>query len=319
MAYRIDPGRPAAEELRRIAAEELDAALASLADPEREGLEKTVHGVRKRAKKLRALVRLVRPALGEEYRRANGAARDAAATLSAVRDAHAVLATFDALTAARADIVPVRGLRDVRAALAARAESAGDPGSAGARVEGAARLFAEMRQRVAEWPLEDDLRAVIAGAADYHGRGRRAFRRAVADPSEEALHEWRKRVKDGWYHAQLLRDLAPSVLVPRERTLHDLSDGLGDANDLAVLAQALRTEPDELGGAQAHEALIICERVREDLVARCRPLGARLYAEGRRDHRRRLRRYAGAYRAHGPERPVGEIGAIAAAEAGPQT
>lgn len=312
MAYRIDPSQPAGAELRRIAIEEIDAALRSLGDPEREGLEKTVHGVRKRCKRLRALVRMVRPALGGEYRRANALAREASAVLSPMRDAHAVLATFDDLVAARADVVPVRGLRDVRGGLAARAVAAEDAGAVAERLGRAAALLGELRDRVPDWPVGDGLRPVLAGAATYQAAGRAAFHHALEDPSEEALHEWRKRVKDGWHHAQLLRELAPSVFVPLEGALHSLSDALGDNNDLAVLDAALRAAPDELGGAQAHEALLISHAVREELVARCLPLGARIYADRRKAYERRLRGYAAAYRAHGPERPVGSIADVLA-------
>lgn len=316
MAYRIDPGRPADAELRRIALEELDAALRSLADPGREGLEETVHGVRKRCKKLRALIRLTRRSLGAEYGRANAAVRDASALLSPLRDAHAVLATFDVLVSSRADIVPVRGLRDVRAGLVARSAAAEDAGSVAERIAGATALLSGVRDRVPDWPL-GDMRAAIAGAADFRGRAREAFRRSLTDPSDDALHEWRKRVKDGWYHAQLLRALAPSVLAPEEEALHDLSDALGDNNDLAVLGEALEASPDELGGPQAHEALLITGAVREDLIARARSLGARVHAEDARAYRRRLRAYAKAYRRFGPERAVGEIGAIAGDGPGP--
>ena len=52
------------------------------------GSRATVHDVRKRCKKVRGLLRLVRPGLGPDYRRANADVRDAARELSSLRDAH---------------------------------------------------------------------------------------------------------------------------------------------------------------------------------------------------------------------------------------
>jgi hypothetical protein len=62
MAFVIDPTRPASAEINRILTEELESALRDLADPQRKGIEATVHSVRKNCKRIRALVRVVHPA-----------------------------------------------------------------------------------------------------------------------------------------------------------------------------------------------------------------------------------------------------------------
>jgi hypothetical protein len=141
----------------------------------------------------------------------------------------------------------------------------------------------------------------------FHGLARSAFRASLRNGSDEHIHEWRKRVKDGWYHTQLLNLLAPSALGPAEQALHDLADGLGDSNDLAVLRRALLDSPEELGGENAHEAVAVLDQVRRDLICRCNPLGARIYAEDAEAYARRLRRYAKGYRTFGPELLVGDI------------
>jgi hypothetical protein len=64
MSFRIDPDRPIRKNVRRLARHQLDRALADLAEPGALGLEETVHDVRKRCKKVRGLIRLVRPGLG---------------------------------------------------------------------------------------------------------------------------------------------------------------------------------------------------------------------------------------------------------------
>lgn len=316
MVYRIDPRKSPAAELRRIALDELDAALTSLADPDAAGLDRSVHAVRKSCKRLRSLARLVRPALGRRYAQVNDDLRQAAATLSPLRDAHAVLATFDEVLAARSDRVPAHGLDDVRAALAARADIEQDPRSVDARLGQAATFLQRLCDDVDHWQLSDDLRAAIDSVAVYHGLARTAFRQSLDDPTAERLHEWRKRVKDCWHHTQLLAALAPSALQPAERSLERLSDALGDNNDLAVLGRLLRESPDQFGSAQARDAAQIIQGVQDQLVRRCWPLGANVYAEDRKAYRRRLRRYEQTYRTFGRERRLGEIAVIFPAAGG---
>ena len=78
MSYRFDVDESAAAAVRRIADEQLGAARASLASAGGGDTASAVHDCRKRCKKLRGLVRLVRPALGKQYKAVNAALRDAA-------------------------------------------------------------------------------------------------------------------------------------------------------------------------------------------------------------------------------------------------
>ncbi len=85
MAYRIKKGDKSVQAgLRRIADEQIGRALGEIDDDDLDFAEK-VHQVRKRCKKLRGLIRLVRPAF-DDYSAENGAFRDAAQMLSGVRD-----------------------------------------------------------------------------------------------------------------------------------------------------------------------------------------------------------------------------------------
>ena len=78
----LDPGQPMKSEILRIAAERLDGAIEHLdrvvSDPEHADLETAVHEARKRCKAARGLARLVRPALGGDFRLFDRLVRDAA-------------------------------------------------------------------------------------------------------------------------------------------------------------------------------------------------------------------------------------------------
>jgi CHAD domain-containing protein len=70
-------------------------------------------------------------------------------------------------------------------------------------------------------------------------RARKAMQAAWAEPTDAAMHEWRKRVKYHWYHVRLLEEMNPEMMRPRAQAAHDLGDLLGDHHDLAVLEARL--------------------------------------------------------------------------------
>jgi hypothetical protein len=108
---------------------------------------------------------------------------------------------------------------------------------------------------------------------------------ASPQPQPEAVHEWRKRVKDLWYHLRLVRHSWPAAIKGPEKEAHALADLLGDHHDLTVLSAELADEGDEaLLGALA-------ERRQGELLADAIPLGRRLYAEKPKRFGRRLGSY----------------------------
>ena len=148
MGYAFDGDETVPDAVRRITDEQVERAVSALEQVEDNDLTATVHDCRKRAKKLRGLLRLVRPAMGEAYGPANEAFRDAGRELSAIRDAHATLATFHALVAASLDRLPEGGLGAVRSGLAAYADRASHAADRRPRAESAADLFRAGRRHV---------------------------------------------------------------------------------------------------------------------------------------------------------------------------
>jgi CHAD domain-containing protein len=272
MGYRFDRGDgDLGSTLRRIAGEELDAALARLtaAGPP---AATAVHEVRKHVKKLRALLRLVRPGF-VGFRDETSVLRDAGRSLSGLRDAEVRLATFDRLTARDR---PAH-LADLRARLAAERDAAV---AVPAATDTAAAALAAQRDRVRGWTLRGRDRALlIAGLADSRARACESMAEAQASRDIAALHDWRKRVKDGWYQARLLQPVWPAVMSPLADQAGLLAEDLGDHHDLAVLAGHLAALPaaDPLAPAAA-EAADLARAAMAVLEARIFPLGATLLA-----------------------------------------
>lgn len=314
MAYEFQIDESLSAGVRRVAHEQFDDALGLLEQPAEHGIETAVHRARKACKKVRGLVRLVRPAMGDDYHRANVAVRDAARELSSLRDAHALLATFDDLVAAHPTVLTARSARSVRSALAHRADAASrELTGSDQRLLRARHLLTAERDRVARWALSDDVDIVAGGVAKTYARGRALLAECLDEATDERLHQWRKRTKYSWYHVRLLRPCAPSVLGPLGARLHDLSDGLGDDHDLAVLGAQLTAAPDDFGGAAVvTETIGVLAGRRADLQRRSRSLGVRLYVEPPEAFAERVAGYWTVWRRHGTELAVGELADLAA-------
>jgi CHAD domain-containing protein len=279
-AYGLERDEPLPDEIARVARGRIDHALDELGGKTGSSPVDAVHEARKDMKKLRALLRLARGELGEPtFKRENACFRDAARELAGIRDADVMLETLASL-----DLPPGMGW-ELRKEIQARRVADGDAGreAAARRVEA---ILTEARKRVDEWPLERDSFAALAyGLERTYRRGRRDFKAVRAEPETAALHEWRKRVKDLWYHHRLLRSLWPPVMAAAGDEAHALSDRLGEDHDLAVLAHWAREHADP--GPELFDAV---ESRRAELQAAAVALGHRLYAEKPSAYVRRLGR-----------------------------
>ncbi|MBW2256559.1 MAG: CHAD domain-containing protein [Deltaproteobacteria bacterium] len=216
MTYQFGPDEPIAEGTRRIAREEIDGAIEALSWDDRDA---AVHDVRKRFKKLRALLRLAHDHSDKEVLRARVVAfRDAARTIAELRDSRVLLDAVEALAQETgADLPTLAATHEVLAArhgqLCIRHL---DDEEALARLEPPLRAF---RAEVDGWQLSARTFAEIAPRlARTHRKGRRAHRVAGGAPTLENLHQWRKRVKDLWYHATLLLGCRRRAGGPPRRT-----------------------------------------------------------------------------------------------------
>jgi CHAD domain-containing protein len=288
------------EGIARIAYGRIDRALDELRGKTSSSREEAVHEARKDMKKLRSLLRLVRDEIGDEiYRRENEAFREAARRLSGVRDADVMIETLDSLVERRDGEIPSRAAGGLRKALQEHREALDDDrgGRKTARKE-VIRALEEARERVEQWPLRTDGFEVLEpGLRRAYRRGQREYRAVLDDPSTENLHEWRKRVKDLWYHQTLLQCCWPELMDPLGDQAHELSDLLGLDHDVAVLREWAQAHPAAAGGTSGLEAFnAAAETRRAELQREAIALGGRLYAERPRAYAKRLASYWRAWR-----------------------
>lgn len=247
-----------------------------------------VHETRKDLKKMRSLLRLSRGGLPpKQYRRENARYRDAARLLSSTRDADVKLRTLAALRERYGDDVPsARGLQLLLQEEVERLASSNGNGLAAAMQEAAAAIeeggasVDALRIEKRGWKLLEP------GLVASYRRGKAGLDAVSDQVSDEAVHEWRKGVKDLWYHLRLLRDTWPEGLSGPIDQADTLSELLGDHHDLSVLAIVVREQEEE-----ARRLLALLERRQGELLVEAMPIGQRLYAENPQRYARRLRVY----------------------------
>jgi len=282
MAYEINPSSSPARELRRVAQEQAAKATGEL---ETLGLREAAHAARKRMKKIRALLRLFRPELGDLYRQENVRFRDAARTLAPVRDATTRLEALDALEGwAHERFVPVRrrleALREQVEREAVNAET----------IARAQQALATAQTAIPTWRLEQPPDGLPGGIDRTYRRGCDALDECRRSPEPKNLHEWRKRAKYHRYHCRLLEPIWEAPLEAREDEAHQLTDLLGEHHDLSELDAAIRAEQGSLSGV-GERLLARSAQRRSELEGSALRLGAKLYAEKPKAVLRRMRLY----------------------------
>jgi CHAD domain-containing protein len=295
MAYKFRPDESVRSGILRCSREQLDRALIELSEGVATDPVEAIHTARKAIKKQRSLLRLARGAMtSEQRRRENAALREAARGLGGARDADVMIASIGQLFERFAGQLPAAAFQTIQAHLEARRGHRG-----GSVVDDRVlQELAAVRGRVDLWQLHTaGWEALENGLLRSYRRGRRAFARArvVGEMEDldvvgemEHLHEWRKRVKDLWYHERLLAPTCGATVRGHAEELDRLSDLLGDDHDLALLRQELTDDGTPVAvGSDAVVNLI--DHRRAELQTEAMRIGERLYVETPKAFRIRMR------------------------------
>jgi CHAD domain-containing protein len=297
MTYRLRRRESMEVALRRIAVEQIDAMLEDAGRHDAPG--HVAHAIRKRCKKLRALLRLVRGAFGD-YADGERAVRGVARLLAPAREAAARIDTLEQLRE-RDDGLGQDDADALCAWLDASRTNRLDA-LANEEVRAAVRLaLRELRDRVPGWTLDKTgFDAVRDGLARTYRRGRDALRHAGSTPTPDCLHELRKRVKYHRFHLGLLRGAWRGPLSASSEEARRLGDVLGDHHDAAVLIDSLRAQIGDADiSAPAARAVPLLEARMRELEREALPLATRLFAEKPRAFERRMHAYWRAWRPDG--------------------
>lgn len=237
VAYRFKLKEDIQQGLRRILTEQIERAVVSLSADDS---VTAVHDARKSLKRIRALLRLLRHGLGNEtFATENARFRDIAHLLSQTRDIDVMIAIMTQWQAAR-------GHGKLDSAYASLLEILVDQ-KAATRQSGTTAQIADAVRRldiapiaVQELVLTPPTFAIIEqGLSDTLRRCRQRLKRAYDDDSDEAFHDWRKTVQLHWRHMRLLEQAWPDYFLARATLASELSQCLGEAQDMALLLSFL--------------------------------------------------------------------------------
>ena len=291
MAYRLKAGRPLAKSILRAGFEQIERSANELA--QNPNPHEGVHQARKAFKRLRALLILVRPVIGEKaYARENQRYRRLGQRFSGARDVQALLDAVRKLEVryglsgkSRASAAIADWLREERS----RAEltlAREHKGSGLKDLDKAKRSFG--RLALQEATLERVGRGLQAG----YREGRRCFAKAYATGEDEHFHDWRKAMQRHWRHLQLVSPAWPEALQPRIALAQELSQLLGDDHDLSVLCERVAEHCGSFLDNDEMAAFIkICRKRQGELRRLARARGARLFGERPKAFRLRIANY----------------------------
>jgi hypothetical protein len=257
-------------DLRAALTEEMRAAAEALAQSD--GRKKGVHRCRVRIKRARALARIgaaSAPGLASVF---NDSARTVMRILAEARDLAALsdAAQSIAETARKREAA---ALETISITLDAERASVGPIDLAEA--QGGLRDLLALAQ---VWP-ETSARQLRRGAKRIVRRARRARERGRESSTPKRRHRWRKREKDRYIAALLLKDAWPT---PRQRKLgKKVGKALGVERDAVLLLHRIHAAPEiagpDKGATRAQRAI---ERQRQKYSVRADRLGAKIRARG---------------------------------------
>jgi CHAD domain-containing protein len=282
MPHRIGKREDIGSGLARLIADDLAAARRALvADGPAEA---RIHRARQRLKRVRSVLRVLRPEVGTRATRSIGRLRDAARLLAGARDADAAAASARSIKAAQAQAGDNAGFDRVVAYLDYEAR---ETHARAVSTDEAIKLLAAAERDLARLPADIDGRALLERAIDKtFRRGRTARRRAEFSLATPDLHRWRKLVKELWHLLRLARKRLPKRAGGLAVRLERLSELLGLDHDHAVLAERLALSP---GGDPALlQQLSLIAKERRALEAEAFALGARIYSDKPKKFRRRM-------------------------------
>lgn len=268
--------------LLRVVDELIDPLTNSQAHVSQNG-EEDIHRVRTTIKRLRALLRLIRPAIDPAFfNRENARLRTAAALLSFARDAEVARGTLKTLPVS--DEIDREAVRSVLSGLETQAEPATDFQGTMTEVN---RRLEQTRLSFRRLKLRGSDREVLeAGIRAVYRQGRRRMKAAIKKGQDNAFHRWRIRAKNLYYELQFLESVSTKRVGQIVSRLSELEDQIGHDHDAAILRAWLKKQPETFGGEETVHRVVTC------LDSQTRELRRKVVPLGRKIWRQKPRRFA---------------------------
>lgn len=284
MTYRLRPNKPFAAEFRSVAETQLEKAI-KLLEEQPGGPHEAVHDARKKFKRVRALYRLIQPAAKEFRRQENARIRDMAQTLSAVRDATALVETVDYLAASAGSPEEIAALTFASRTLTERRDRIATeehdlPGKMKSAITTCREAIRSLEEVDLDFGERRTARMLAAAWKRQRQRAHAALRECHEHASGEAFHELRKSGQTYWMDLSLLGRIWPSAMRAKQEQAKGLVDILGHEHDLSVLSQLVNESPEIFGGSETLALILGAIIARQQSLRReALPLAEKVFAD----------------------------------------
>lgn len=273
MPYRFKLDEKFGNGFRRIVREQVALAAGELSAPSISA--GAIHQTRKVIKRLRALIRTAGPSLGAKAaRKHDRVLRDIGRQLSSRRDDDVIESAIASLEARYGGSAAetLRPLRNVIESERGGAVQTADPQ---AIADVRAALKSEGK-RLRKLRLNGyGLASAVEGTSATYATGRRALKRAIKDPSDHNVHEFRKSVQAHWRHMALFSRGWTEEFAVRVAAARELSQILGDDHDLVLVKLAAHNALEN----DAASIVDLCNQRQDELRDAMKFRALRLYAE----------------------------------------
>ncbi|MGG6242024.1 CHAD domain-containing protein [Nodosilinea sp. AN01ver1] len=284
MAYKLSADSTVEDNIRRILSEQLEKAVQQLSEEFQQTPGEAVHNARKHLKKVRSVLRLVRKSIDKDtYNREKNRLRDLGRSLSLARDSEVYQQTLNGLLDAYGLDLDTGEFSKLQASLGdlhqvrLKELTNGDTPIAAIVSD-----LKDSQGRLNQLSLQKTgWKALSANLKQIYSQGQTRYHIAYADGSDDAFHDWRKRVKDLWHITGLLKPLWPSVMTAFESEMDQLAQALGDGHDVAALRSFLLGSPTEIAIEAVHMQVLLplMKHRQHRLHQQANELGHRLYCE----------------------------------------
>ncbi|GJM02978.1 MAG: hypothetical protein DHS20C08_14790 [Rhodomicrobium sp.] len=282
MPYKLLLSEEISPAVRRIALEQLTRARRELSAAN--NMQEGVHQSRKCLKKLRSLLRLARPIIGEEvFRAENKTYRDIGRALARPRDAGALVETIIKFET-RDDL---KNFRPLFLKLKQKISEDQQAFEAELEIVALSHIVETLDASLARWrnmPLpQSSFEDIAHGFAFCYDRGRESLKVALRKNSSFYMHEWRKDVQQTWRHMQMLTLIWPEDIMPRIRLAQDISRLMGTEHDISELLIYMKQQKKLFRKSKQLKALRkpfqrVAKTIQRDLCLHAAERGRRLYA-----------------------------------------
>jgi CHAD domain-containing protein len=296
MAFQVKPDESIAKGLRRLARRELAAASRQIrkADPADSA---AVHEARKSIKKVRALIGVMDNDGAHGVSAGEKHLRQANRTLSALRDATAMIEIFDKIVGAHRTLLPPAVIAAVKRQLESHKLEV-ERDAKGRPWRDVRRQVQRTERRAGRWrpPSHAEFGALSPGLRATHRRGRKAMQRALRSEEADHFHEWRKQIKTLRYGLRLIEDRGRGIQRDAE-ALDRAQTLLGDEHNVEILCEHL-SDMTALGrhASDLERFRDAASRYQSTLRRRALRAARRIYAPGSKayvDHVKRIWKASG--------------------------